>query len=294
MRQDKNHAIQKTSPPNLIIDLLSALESSRKYNNDPSTSEKDAFQPLGKQIGQILAVKNLLYGVLQLPLELRNFLDAVLAVSEGKSGWFECPDLKLAAQLLGDPEEDGHSNGSLKKRIQRLRKKLMEWQERKNYRLVDIDPGHSKYGRDLENNIDTSYLEYHATQYRLPILPVLEVILRDCISGQKWSNLDVMKSIVERHVNGLAAKPVYPDSGGYKNPGKQFMRLKRQGISAIIRCLQHYKINGGSPSELLEQIESEIETKAKDLLASEFEQGADDLANLQTIQTPNGVFVHIK
>lgn len=269
MRQPKNSLLPKANNADLISDLLRALEHTSKNQFPPSTTRTDAFQPLGRQISEILEVKNLLYGALQLPLDLRNFLDAVMAVSKGSIKWFEYPDLKLAAQLFGDPEEDGNSIGALKKRIQRLRKKLMEWQMKKNLRLVDVDPGHSKYGRDQQGNVDTSYLERNATTYRLPILPVLEATLRDCISGQRNNSAEILKFLIERHVNDLAGKPVYPDSGGYTDLNKQSARLKGQGISAIVRCLQQCQENGGQLVMLRDEIITRIKIETQNLLASE-------------------------
>lgn len=215
-------------------------------------------------IAQVKDVFNFLYSRIGLPLELRNFIDALIGASNGQTDWFECSDKALAVRLIGDAV-DGKTPNALKKKIQRLRKKLIVWQQEHKYVLVEIDIGYAESMRDEAGEIITysdgsRELEYHPTRYRLPILPHAKQVLLEAFSNP--NRLGDVSLVAKRLMGLLQDEPKVWDSAGRTDEARQLRRFKSMGKTSFKKAIELERKQGGNPRRLLMEAMKEIEIEA--------------------------------
>ena len=173
------------------------------------------------------------------PIEHRAYIDAVLGAADGRDDWFQASDLEIGKRMLG-AETYVTSSAGLKKRVQRHRKSLTEWQEREGYGFIEADPGGKRDGA------------YHKTQYRVPILAAAADVLRKAQLDHHWTS---------RPAKALsnAAKTVLPSlkSHGFQKRDR-FNRPRRDDAAIIgrnaktiqtlfIKTFEIIRRNGGNP-----------------------------------------------
>lgn len=215
-------------------------------------------------IAQVKDVFNFLYSRIGLPLELRNFIDALIGASNGQTDWFECSDKALAVRLIGDAA-DGKTPNALKKKIQRLRKKLIVWQQEHQYVLVETDIGYAESMRDEAGEIITysdgsRELEYHPTRYRLPILPHAKRVLLEAFSNP--NRLGDVSLVAKRLMGLLRDEPKVWDSAGRTDEARQLRRLTSMGKTSFKKAIELERKQGGNPRRLLMEAMKEIEIEA--------------------------------
>lgn len=215
-------------------------------------------------IAQVSDVFSYLFGRIGLPLELRAYVLALIGASEGRTDWFECSDRALAVRLIGDAA-DGKTPNALKKKIQRMRKKLNDWQQEHKFVLVETDIG---FAESLRNEIGevitypdgSRELEYHPTRYRLPILPHATQILREAFSNP--NRIGDVSLVAKRLIGLLRDEPKVWDSAGRSDGVRQLRRLRSMGKTSIKKAIQLERIQGGNPRRLFKEVMKEVEAEA--------------------------------
>jgi hypothetical protein len=216
-------------------------------------------------ISQVLESFNWIYSEIRLPLDLHLYVNALVGASGGKSDWFELTDREVGIRMRGDME-DGNSPDALKKRVYRLRKKLIEWQQAHNYVLVEVDVGYAnalrdeKTGEVILNPDGTPALEFHKTRYRLPVLPHAKQILLEAFSNPKLRG-DISLT-AKRLMALLQAEPKQWDSAGRYDEARQLRGYRSRGITNIKKAIELVRKQGDDPRYFFEAVFEEIEEKA--------------------------------
>jgi putative DNA primase/helicase len=111
-------------------------------------AEEDAeLAPHQREIALAMKAIMSVCAELNVPDSCRNFIDALIGVSKGEIR-VEASDYRIACQFY----KDKVSRDALKKRVQRWREKLVEWQTQTGYTLVQISPGF-KRGEQMTSSV---------------------------------------------------------------------------------------------------------------------------------------------
>jgi hypothetical protein len=107
------------------------------------------------------------------PAEYRPLIDCLVGLAGDRTGWFEADDLAVASRARATEEEFSRDAG--RKWVQRWRKLLCEWQQRKNLALIECSPG----GQDSDG---TRY----KSRYKVNLLWLAAQTLEEARNSSHW------------------------------------------------------------------------------------------------------------
>jgi hypothetical protein len=113
-----------------------------------------------QNIAKAVASVNAIMAVLGVPPNERAFIDAVVALSQGRIE-FQASDATIGREVFGNKR----SKDAAKKWVQRARKSLIRWEESNNVTLIQAASGYKQED------------QYFSTNYKIPLLEVAAKVL---------------------------------------------------------------------------------------------------------------------
>lgn len=126
-------------------------------------------KPYDELLTQSFDAINFILSRASFPLNCRAFIDALIGTSRGRSSWFVATDPEIGKRMLGIAAE-GKTEASIRKRVQRARKDMLDWQELSGVQMFLYMPG----GKNWEG--------YHPSEYKLPLL-TLGILALEAVAG---------------------------------------------------------------------------------------------------------------
>lgn len=116
-----------------------------------------------------------------LPLQLWGLVITIIAASQGNSDWFDLSDRQLVAMVYPNITNEAVLD-TLRRKLQRWRKKFEKWQVENGIFLVEIENGTANYERDDAGDIKLGrdgkprVTDHEPTKYKHSIFPKLKWI----------------------------------------------------------------------------------------------------------------------
>ncbi len=199
----------------------------------------------------LLAVLNIYFSIILLPLKFRPFIFAIIGASVGctktQDGWVYLRDRELATQLM---DEEGKTAGALKQRIKRLRDGLEQWQIKNEIRLVLIDRGYAEPIKNSEGEIVTNpygqkLAKGKPSRYRLDVLTgAIEILRQHQFNPHSRTGVKAMATKLRTKLKGWY---VNPDSAGRKDPKNQRARARSLALSNMKKIVELTREDGEDP-----------------------------------------------
>lgn len=115
-----------------------------------------AHKQLRRNLSDYMDILNFLLAAVRMPAKARAFVDAVIGASEAREGWFELNDYEMGERL--PTRKQCCSADSIKKRSQRHRKPLINWQRESGVVLIEIELGGKSQDKEYPTRYQTDRL----------------------------------------------------------------------------------------------------------------------------------------
>lgn len=220
----------------------------------------------------LVAILNLFFSKVKLPLNLRPFIFALIGANagcpKGENEWFYLRDYELAIHLMDD---EAKTSEALKQRIKRLRKSLIEWQKKNQFKLVIIDRGYVEPEKNKQGEIETNLLGQKIakgipTRYKLDVLKVaLEILKEHQVNPKSHTELKQMARELQSKLKGFYASP---NTGGIEDSDKQWKRTYFFARSNLKKLVGFAKENYADPAETIMSLVQNVmeETECNDVM----------------------------
>lgn len=211
-----------------------------------SAEEEEArLAPYRLQVAESYAIVMELCRQANAPEAVRNLVDALIRLSNGRIQ-FKASDWEVADVHF----ENKDMKSALKKKVQRWRKRLVDWQTESNITLVQTKPGHLKFNHDREGN---AVPENVPCEYRLIVLDLAAKALSSGLSIEAAA----------RKV--LSELPVLPSQFGETRTRKwTSARAHKSAMTYIAKTVELGRTEGFG-KEVIKDLKEEIDTYFSEL-----------------------------